>query len=40
MPLYFTFAVAECFPTEMFASFVFRSLDLIHIKNNRKMYVA
>ena len=40
MPLYSTFAVAECFPTEKFARFVFLSLELIYIKKNRKVYVA
>lgn len=40
MPLCFTFAVAECFPTEMFARFVSLSLELIHIKKNREVYVA
>jgi len=40
MPLYFTFAVAECFHMEMFARFAFLSLELMHIKKNRKLYVA
>jgi len=29
MPLYFTFAVAQCFPTEMFERFVVLSLELL-----------
>ena len=32
MPLYFTFADAECFLTEMLARFVFLSLELIHTR--------
>ena len=40
MPLYFTSALAECFLTEMFARFVFLSLELIHIKKSRTVHVA